>query len=148
MAKLRERDGGYRESGQREGARHERGEKKEEHGGVKWRVKMGERQRGRPWTNTEPKAISTLCSHEYFDDAQIHTYSYTHCKKILSPHLERSVKKTFSVCFKSFWFNQTAHLKRQDYLDLNPKGTSIADGNRGKNRHHKHNCFISAEASG
>lgn len=124
------------------------GGKKEEHGGVKWRVKMGkmgERQRGRP-----PKAISTLCSHEYFDDAQIHTYSYTHCKKILSPHLERSVKKTFAVCvcFKSFWFNQTAHLKRQDYLDLNRKGTSIADGNRGKNRHHKHNCFISAEASG
>lgn len=102
MAKLRERDGGYRESGQREGARHEQGEKKEEHGGVKWRVKMGERQRGRPWTNTEPKAISTLCSHEYFDDAQIHTYSYTHCKKILSPHLERSVKKTFSVCLCVF----------------------------------------------
>lgn len=81
------------------------GGEKEERGGVKWRVKMGKRQRGRLWTNTEPKAISTLCSHEYFDDAQIHTYSYMQCKKkILSPHLERSVKKTFSVCvcFKSF----------------------------------------------
>lgn len=72
---------------------------KEEHGGVKWRVKMGERQRGRPWTNTEPKATSTLCSHEYFDDAQIHTYSYTHCKKNIKPTPREKCEKNIQrVC--------------------------------------------------
>lgn len=75
------------------------GGKKEEHGGVKWRVKMGERQRGRPWTNTEPKATSTLCSHEYFDDAQIHTYSYTHCKKNIKPTPREKCEKNIQrVC--------------------------------------------------
>lgn len=80
------------------------GGKKEERGGVKWRVKMGERQRGRPWTNTEPKAISTLCSHEYFDDAQIHTYSYTHCKKNIKPTPREKCEKNIQrVCVLSLF---------------------------------------------
>lgn len=79
------------------------------------------------------------------------TPTVTRTKKNIKPTPREKCEKNIQrvcVCFKSFWFNQTAHLKRQDYLDLNRKGTSIADGNRGKNRHHKHNCFISAEASG